>query len=382
MRLIDRLVLKDLAGPFLTGLMMFMLLIFAAAYLFPATEMLVKGIKFWTVVRVAMLSLPSVVTQTLPMSMLLAGLMAFGRLSSDREAIAIFAAGISFQRASRAVVLMGAVVSIVAFFWNDWVVPPCSAAYYAIKNEAEKHIRSSDKPIYYPVQSKTDDGMEEWVAIDGGYDAATQTLRRVSITKYSRDPKRRGQPEVVVYCDHARFNDRKGLLATYFDGYTTYFAPDPKTGKIEDIITQDFEELSSLPQNATLGKTFDGVLNAEVTDPNRITFNALRAQILAEREQGLDTRGEEVDLYGKIALPLASLIFGVVGAALGVNTQRGGGKTVGFGMAIFIVFLYWVFYHAMFVAGKNGGLSPLLASFSADIVGAIAGIILTVRASR
>ena len=35
---------------------------------------------------------------------------------------------------------------------------------------------------------------------------------------------------------------------------------------------------------------------------------------------------KEVDLYGKIALPMASLVFGIVGAALGLNTQRGGGK--------------------------------------------------------
>ncbi|HLK55892.1 MAG TPA: LptF/LptG family permease, partial [Chthonomonadaceae bacterium] len=87
-------------------------------------------------------------------------------------------------------------------------------------------------------------------------------------------------------------------------------------------------------------------------------------------------------LYGKIALPLASLIFGILGAALGCNTQRGGSRTVGFGMAIFIVFLYYVFYRAMFVVGKNGGLAPMLASFLADIIGAIVGLILAIRASR
>ena len=38
MRLVDKLVIKDLIGPFINGLLMFMLLIFAAAYMFPATE--------------------------------------------------------------------------------------------------------------------------------------------------------------------------------------------------------------------------------------------------------------------------------------------------------------------------------------------------------
>ena len=51
-------------------------------------------------------------------------------------------------------------------------------------------------------------------------------------------------------------------------------------------------------------------------------------------------------------------------------------------MAIGIVFLYWVFYHSMFVVGKNGGLPPMLASFAADIVGAAVAVVLAFRASR
>ncbi|HEV2472668.1 MAG TPA: LptF/LptG family permease, partial [Chthonomonadales bacterium] len=125
------------------------------------------------------------------------------------------------------------------------------------------------------------------------------------------------------------------------------------------------------------------VLRTEVTDPDRKSFRDLQKEIGADRQKGLldKVRGEEVNLYGKIALPLASLIFGIVGASLGVSTRRGGGKTVGFGMAIFIVFLYWVFYHAMFVAGSKGGLPPMLASFLADIIGAVVGVILSIRAS-
>ena len=39
MRLIDKLIFKEIVGPFINGLMMFMMLLFAAAYLFPATEL-------------------------------------------------------------------------------------------------------------------------------------------------------------------------------------------------------------------------------------------------------------------------------------------------------------------------------------------------------
>src|ERR1051326_323906 len=105
-----------------------------------------------------------------------------------------------------------------------------------------------------------------------------------------------------------------------------------------------FEELRSSPETPAIGKNFDDVLRADITDPDRKSFHELQKEIAEDRKQGRDARGKEVNLYGKIALPLAGIIFGMVGAALGLSTQRGAGKTVGMGIAIGIVFLYWVFY--------------------------------------
>ena len=390
MRLIDKLVLIDLIGPFINGLLMFLMLVFTASFLFPATDMIVKGVPVPTVLRFILYALPSLVTQTFPMAMLLASLMGFGRLSADREAVAIFAAGISFPRMARTVFIMGALVSVAAFVWNETVVPPATTAMWELKQEAVNHLARSDQPLNYNVERPDGKGVEEVVTVDGGYDARTRTLRNVTIIKYSSDPRYRGAPEVIVHCDHATSAgneglDQRGLNWTYYKGYILTLVPDAKTGRIDDSFPLVFATATSLQaHNVSPGKTFEQVMNSEVNDNNRKSFHQLRSEINAERAAGkfAEARGDEVDLYGKIALPLASMIFGVVGAALGLNTQRGGSKTVGFGMAIFIVFLYWVFYHSMFVVGKNGGLPPILASFLADIVGAAVGVVLAVRASR
>ncbi|HZT43106.1 MAG TPA: LptF/LptG family permease [Chthonomonadaceae bacterium] len=391
MRLVDRLVLKDLIGPFINGLMMFLLLVFAAGYLFKATDLLVQGVPLWTVIKLIAFNLPSVLTDTFPMATLLAGLLAFGRLSGDHEAVALFAAGISFPRIIRAVLYMGIVVSIAAFLWNDWIVPPATTAFWDLQQEAVKHLLKSDKPLYYPVMSPDGKMLEENVSIAGGYDAKTQTLRKVTITRFSTDPRWTGQPQLTLYCDTARPQGgsalqmaQNGLNWTYYNGYVTNYNHDSATGLV-DTMTSSFQMIRTSPRTASVGKTFDEVINMDVQDDSgRMNFIQLQRQIQKLRAAGRisEARGKEVDLYGKLALPLASLIFGVLGAALGVNTQRGGSKSVGFGMAIFVVFLYWVFYHAMFVVGKNGGLPPPLASFLADITGAIVALVLTLRASR
>ncbi len=392
--LIDRLVLKDLISPFFTGLFMFLSLVFAAGALFKATDWLVQGIPLKFVVKLVILSLPSLITQTFPMAMLLAGLLGFGRLSSDREAVAIFAAGVSFFRAARVAIVMGAFVSLTAFLWNDYVVPPATTAYWDTYAEVFKHLSKSDKPIYLPFEREDGKGLKWRVDVQGGYDARRKILKNVTITTFNQKPEHFGEPEAILYCDEASAESASIIDWTYRRGWFSPFIRNEKTGKIEMSMTSSFEEIHPNAMIPSLNKSFEDLIKPEVTDPDRKRFNELRSDIERLKKEGAgrqgqekkeyDTkiRGMEVDLYGKFALPLASFIFGIVGAALGLNTKRGASRTVGFGMAIFIVFLYWVFYHSMFLVGKNGGLPPMLASFLADIVGSVVGVILAVRASK
>lgn len=389
MRLLDRLVIRDLIGPYINGMLMFLVLVFTAGFLFKATDMVVQGVPVITVLKFVLYALPSILTQTFPMAMLLASLMAFGRLSSDREVVAIFASGISFLRAIRPVLLMGVLVSVAAFAWDETVVPPATTAMWNVEQEAVSHLARSDQSIIYNVPGPNGTGVGETVKIEGGYDARTRTLRYVTIIVYSTDPARHGAPDLVVYCDKAQGSaaggmDQSGLNWTYYNGYVVPMVPDRSTGRLRDWFTPSFATATALPRGATIGKTFDEVMHTQVTDTNRENIVQLRARIIRDRAAGreLDARGEEVDLYGKVALPLASAIFGIVGASLGLSTQRGGSKAMGFGVAIFIVFLYWVFYHAMFVVGKNGSLPPMIAAFLADVVGAAVGVLLVARASR
>ncbi len=382
MKTLDKLVFKDIVPPFINGLFMFMTLLFAAAYLFPSTDLLVKGVPFPTVMLMVIYSLPSVVTQTFPMAMLLGALLAFGRLSVDKEIVAIYAAGINFPRAIRMVWVMGIVVSIVAFLWNDFVVPPASRNYVDLKQNSIKKLLPSDRFLVHTIEKRDGKGIDELISIDGGYDSKTETLKRVTITKFSNDPRRKGQIDAIIYCDTARPKDNKGLQWRYYNGYFTAYSPDPKTGLMDDTVTTYFKELETLPKEAKIPMTFEETLRVTSNDPNRFSFRQLRNNIVKERAKGTDTRGMEVDLYGKVALPLASLIFGMIGAALGQSTARGGGKAVGFGVAIFIAFLYWISYQSMFVIGKSGGMPPILASFMTDLVSVVAACILVSRASR
>lgn len=380
MKLIDRVVLKDLIGPFINGIFMFVLLVFTAGFLFQATTLLVQGVPFPVVMKFILFTLPRIITQTFPMAMLLATLMGFGRLSADKEAIATFAAGISFPRMACPVMLMGLVVSLGAFLWNEYVVPPATTEATKILRDTVAKKTSSDQPMSFPLTSDDKSTIERFIKIDHGFDPNVNTVKGVTILQFSKDPQHAGETEVEVHCEKAIVKGQTGLDWKYYNGYVKTSVWNKKTGLLENVQVLDFETLTTSPKGPSIGKSFAEIINLQRPDSDTRSFTDLQKEIRADHANknktiDKDMRGKEVDLYGKIALPLASIIFGLVGSSLGLSTKRGASRTVGFGMALFIVFIYWVFYRAMYVVGANGNLPPMLAAFAADLVGLAAGLI-------
>lgn len=76
-----------------------------------------------------------------------------------------------------------------------------------------------------------------------------------------------------------------------------------------------------------------------------------------------------MELYNKINVPLASLIFALLGAPLGIRAQRSSPAS-GFALSVAIIFLYWVMARYLVILGR-GALNPLLASSLPNLIGAM-----------
>ena len=101
MKRIDRLVLMELAAPWGFGVALFTVLLIAAGPLVKITSFLAAGAPAGEVGKLVALLLPAVLVKTFTMAMLLAGLLGFGRLSSDSEITALKAGGASVIRILR-----------------------------------------------------------------------------------------------------------------------------------------------------------------------------------------------------------------------------------------------------------------------------------------
>ena len=98
MSIIDRYVIRQVLMPFLLGLLVFTFIFIIPPLLEYAEELVAKGVSGPLVVGLIGLLVPQALAVTIPMSLLLALLVAFGRLSADREFVAMQACGISLRR--------------------------------------------------------------------------------------------------------------------------------------------------------------------------------------------------------------------------------------------------------------------------------------------
>ena len=99
------------------------------------------------------------------------------------------------------------------------------------------------------------------------------------------------------------------------------------------------------------------------------------------KTQYVDTSKLETELYQRITVPMASLIFALIGVPLGLQPTRNS-SSAGFAMSIIIIFIYYSLMTMGNALARSGALPALLAVWLPNIIGLIAGAWLIRRASR
>ena len=105
-------------------------------------------------------------------------------------------------------------------------------------------------------------------------------------------------------------------------------------------------------------------------------FLQLRKQIAVLKSKGLDANEYIVDLHHKIAVPFSGFIGVGIGLALIMRGGRRGGLGYNIGLAMVVVFLYWVTMAVCISAGHAGNLPPIVAAWTANLLFASAAGIL------
>lgn len=357
MKTLDRYLLKQIAGPFVFGVLAFVLLFISANVLLELAELVSQlGLSIWVALKLFALRLPGFVVLTFPLATLVSILIVFGRLSGDSELVAMFAGGVSFRRLVAPILLFGLLVSLATAALNEFVVP-------ASERQAEDIIREAT----LRAGGQYEQGVMKRELVNGNgrviiaeqLDLSTGEMIQPTILWYQH-----GQPVSLIVAEKARWRGRDWQLIR---GTSYPLSAKYPTSAAFEVLDAQF---SSPPEQ---------LLRAS-RRPEEMTSQELRAQIREKAAQGQPTVNLELTLFHKFSIPFASLVFALLAPALGMRSHRGSGS-IGMGLAILIGFGYYIVWNYLAVAARQGAITPFWAAWLPNLVTAAigAGLVMRVR---
>lgn len=363
-RILDKYIFREVCKAFLFGICAFSAVFIGSGTLFKIAKYITDyGASLQAVVKIFIFGLPSVIMWTFPMSMLLATLLTFGRLSGSSEITAMKSCGIGFGRIAAPAIVLGLIVSLGAIAFNEYVVPWANTAYrnvVAYEIQGNTSMKSQEHIILKDIEK---DQIQRLVYARV-YDADTQTLQGVTLQDFDAEGH-------VRHVENAEYADWSG------DTWTMH------NGMLYDITEGEGQSEHTIRFNTQVLpiKADPKQIVREQKDPEELTMKELKTQIEIMRTQYVDTKKLEAELYQRVTVPMASLIFALIGVPLGLQPTRNS-SSAGFAMSVIIIFAYYALMTMGNALARSGAIAPLLAVWLPNLIGLLAGALLMRRASR
>ncbi|HDG68097.1 MAG TPA: LptF/LptG family permease, partial [candidate division Zixibacteria bacterium] len=128
MKLLDRYIIRELMPPFFYSLAVIIFVLVLDFILKILNFIIAKGVPIIVVGKLFTFSLAPLMALAVPMASLMASLMAFGRLSEDKEIVALNALGVPFWRIMYPGLVFMILLSGVMLMFNISVVPEANFA--------------------------------------------------------------------------------------------------------------------------------------------------------------------------------------------------------------------------------------------------------------
>jgi lipopolysaccharide export system permease protein len=428
MRTLSRYVLKEHLGPFVFSLAVLTFL-FLMQNLIEVLDMVIgKGVQVEIVLELFFLNIAWMVALTVPMAVLVAVLMAFGRLSQDGEITALRASGQSPTRLLTPVLVAGVLIAAGLVYFNDRILPEFN---YRLKNlTADINALRPALTLRPGVFLETVDGYT--IHLDE-VDPVTSHVRGVTIIQYldftPPDPPRviradrgvmslnqaeetldldlfdgtiteirQGQSRIQSFAEMKTFMSVTGTLLqrreTGVRGDRELSIVDMKARAASRDTTravyarQLIEQPVPFLERVVEGRPIDLVdAGQSLRTEGRVltAHRALQARLeTAERQRDFYLRQHNrywVEIHKKWSIPFACIAFVLIGIPLGVMSRRGG-AVLSFGIALLFFVIYWVSLILGEDLADRNLMAPWFGMWLPNILVAGAGIYLLVSSVR
>ena len=364
-RIIDRSILRELVSPFSMGVGVFTFFLIIDR-IYHLTELVItKGVPFFLVLALLGFTLPAFLALTLPMALLVAVLIVGGRMAADMEVTAFKASGVSPLRLLRPFLAAGLVVALISGVLTIWIAPMGN--------------RLFQQQLFKILQSRAATGLKERIfsASFGQFTiyvqdiSASQVALKGLLVSDERDP---AISRVIVAKEGRLLTDEEQRRVTlrFIDGQISETdVADGRRARFTDFSLYDM----NLPLESPLSSS------AQKEKPERdLPLSALGPQARALAAQGQSVAPYYVEFHKRFALPMAAIVFVLVGFPLGIRSQtRGtGGRGIALAASLGIVVSYYIVFTTLEGMSLRGRIPPWLGIWLPDAIFLVAGLVLIV----
>ncbi len=430
--LLSRYILRAHAGPFLFSVSTLMFL-FLLQFIMKFIDQLVgKGLTAWVILELIALNLSWMLVLAVPMSVLVATLMAFGDLSSKNEVTAMKAGGVSLYRMLTPVLIAGLIVALLLVYFNNYVLPESNYRLKTLMVDIRRKkptltlvngVFSQDIPGYSILVRKTSpksndlEGITLYdytnpavnivIAAERGSISFSPDYRKLIMDLqegeiHELDLQKMTGYRRVRFVSHRivmnveGFDFERSSTGAFTRGDRELSAQAMQI--IVDSLRAGQQRLEREFRNAMdrdMRYKLSGALDSSaVPIASRPDFTATSSLIRARmmntavatyvfRLQNIERETDQylVEIYKKYSIPAACIVFVLVGVPLGIMSRRGG-----FGIAATLSLGFFVLYWACLIGGEKLAdrdiVSPFVGMWIANILIGLMGAYLTFRTAK
>ncbi len=437
MRMLNRYILKEMFLPFFFSLLVIIFLLFTNFLLRAIDRFLGKGLSVFVIFEYLFLNLAWIVALAVPMAVLIAALMTFGRMSEDNEITALRSSGISFLTIIRPAVLFGFLVAGTLIYFNNFILPEMNFRARILSGDIYRKRPGlninpghfiDDLPDYgMIIRGKKGDVMERVfitskntvntktniIAETGTLhtidDALVLTLFDGEIQEIENDDfaslRRIGFEKNVILLpadnlvlnrrDTSNRSDREMTVPMMLDRLHRY---QKRMKTVHNRIGNGFKRItgdSLVPKDLETGMAHIAKYNEETQADTNLTGTERRVKTRRLKSLGRQLNNEikliesytknsnryKVEIHKKFSLPVACILFIFVGAPLGVLAKKGG-----FVVGVSLSFGFFLIYYIFLIGGEEMAdrnlVTPEVGMWAPNVLLAIVGLYLTFRTVR
>ncbi|ADV68510.1 LptF/LptG family permease [Deinococcus maricopensis] len=378
--ILTRYVTRELLPPLLAGTALFTAIL-SFGYFFVSSQWL-KNVPPGLILQWIGAQVPDTLVKVLPMGVVLMVVVAFGRLATERELIAVQSGGISLGRVARPATVIAALVAVLAVWLSLWVAP---------------RLNVEARGLYWDtltggglttLSGRTTDLGGGLTLYLGGYDSATRRMTGVRVQQWDKDNAELG---TLVFARDGTFENNQLQLRDYavyrvnFAAVRDLEAVSDDPSKLRSAIGDVFTAVNTPPnKDATL--TLDTGLSrketlaryADAIGADSEGWPQLITKLTAPGVKAADRQAARVDLNRKLALPIGNLVLVLAALPFALRYGRTLGTSLGIALLIAVAY-YLLFFVGIAVANMLPAL-PELGVWLANLVFAALGLTLLRRA--